>query len=1036
MKTIEELLSHLRSLNIKLWLEGESLRYSAPKGALFPALRTEIKERKTEIVNFLHKVTQISGTTLPPVQPLSRDEVLPLSFSQQRLWFLHQLEKESAAYHIPTALRLTGVLNIEALEQSLTEIIRRHEVLHTTFSMRDGNAVQVIAPVQPMTLQKIDLSLSTEPSAKVQQIFTTEFHRSFDLSKGPLLRGTLLQLGEKEHVLLLIMHHIISDGWSQGIFYKELSALYDAFGNGLPSPLSKLPIQYIDFAAWQRSFLQGKMLDEQLSYWKQQIDGFTTLDLPTDKVRPPQQTFRGSRHFLSFPKSLSQAIKALSQQEGVSLFISLLTAFNILLFRYTGQKDLVIGTATANRTVQEIEDLIGCFFNTLVLRTKIGSNPNFHELLAQVKQTTLDAYEHQHLPFEKLVEELQLPRDMSRSPIFQVMFILQNAPTRHALQLTGLTLTSLMLDPGRAQLDLNCHMWEEGEELRGFFEYNTDLFEASTIERMQGHFQTLLEGIVANPSKPISILPLLTKTEQRQLLVEWNHTQAEYPQDQCIHQLFEAQVEKTPDAVALVFEDQQLTYRQLNHKANQLAHYLLSLGVKPEVLVGIDIERSLEMVIGLLGILKAGGAYLPLDPTYPAARLAFMLEDAQVPVLLTQSSLKKGLPKTMAQVLCLDVEAEILSQLSTENLASQVAPENLAYVIYTSGSTGKPKGVKIQHRSLTNFLLSLHQNPGLSEQDTLLAITTISFDIAALELYLPLIVGAKIVLVSREVAADGLQLLEKLNKAGITVMQATPATWRLLLATGWKSSHHLKIFIGGEALPQELANQLLNKSQLVWNLYGPTETTIWSSVFQVGVQEAIQTKGGLESIGRPIANTQIYLLDQYLQPVPIGVSGELHIGGDGLAIGYLNRPELTAEKFIPNPFSNEPNARLYKTGDRARYLPDGNIEYINRIDNQVKLRGFRIELGEIEAVLVQHPEVHEAVVLIREDQPGDKRLVAYLVPTKAQEVMPSTLRQFLKEKLPEYMVPSAFVELEAIPLTPNGKVDRRALPVPDMLGGI
>jgi aspartate racemase len=526
-------------------------------------------------------------------------------------------------------------------------------------------------------------------------------------------------------------------------------------------------------------------------------------------------------------------------------------------------------------------------------------------------------------------------------------------------------------------------------------------------------------------------LPLLTKTEQRQLLVEWNHTQTEYPQDQCIHQLFEAQVEKTPDAVALVFEAQQLTYRQLNHKANQLAHYLLSLGVKPEVLVGICIERSLEMVIGLLGILKAGGAYLPLDPTYPAARLAFMLEDAQVPVLLTQSSLKKGLPKTTAQVLCLDVEAETLSELSMENIASQVAPENLAYVIYTSGSTGKPKGVQIQHQSLTNFLLSLRQTPGLSEQDTLLAITTISFDIAALELYLPLIVGAKIVLVSREVAADGLQLLAKLNQAGITVMQATPATWRLLLAAGWKSSNHLKIFIGGEALPKELANQFFNKSQVVWNLYGPTETTIWSSVFQVGVQEAIQTKGGLESIGHPIANTQIYLLDQYLQPVPIGVSGELHIGGAGLARGYLNRPELTAEKFIQNPFGDDSDDRLYKTGDLARYLPDGNIEYLNRIDNHVKIRGFRIELGEIEAVLVQHPEVHEAVVIIREVQPGDKRLIAYLVPIKAQEVMPSTLRQFLKEKLPDYMVPSAFVELEAMPLTPNGKIDRRALPAPD-----
>jgi len=1030
MKNIEGLLSHLRHLNIKIWAEGDHLRYSAPKDVLTPALRAEIVERKTEILAFLAKANRLSKVTISAIQPIARNKLLPLSFAQQRLWFLHQLESDSAAYHVPTTLRLTGLLNIEVLEQSFTEIIRRHEVLHTTYSMKDGNAVLAIVPVQPMTLRKVNLSslLKTEQPAKVQQIFTNEFHHPFDLSEGPLLRGTLLQLGEKEHVLLLTMHHIISDGWSRGILYKELSALYAAFGTGQPSPLSELPIQYVDFAAWQRTFLQGKLLAKQLSYWKQQIDGFTVLDLPTDKIRPPQQTFRGSRHFFSLSKSLSQAIKTLSQQEGVSLYMSLLTVFNILLYRYTGQKDLVIGTAIANRTVPEIEDLIGCFFNTLVLRTKIESNPNFRKLLAQVKRITLDAFEHQQLPFEKLVEELQLPRDTSRSPIIQVMFILQNAPTRHALQLTGLTITPLMFDPGMALLDLSCHMWEESEKLQGFFEYNTDLFEASTIERMLGHFQTLLEGVVADPKQPISILSLLTDAEQQQLQT-WNQTETDYPKNQTIVDLFQAQVKKTPNNTAVVFENQQLTYRQLNNKANQLAHYLLSLGVKPEVLVGIYMERSFEMVIGLLGILKAGGAYLPLDPIYPTVRLAFMLEDAQVPVLLTQSSLKNGLPKTTALVLCLDVEAKTLSELSTENLASQVTTDNLAYVIYTSGSTGKPKGVQIQHQSLTNFLCSMAKEPGLTQPDILLAVTTISFDIAGLELYLPLLKGAQILLVSREVAADGLQLLEKLNQGGITVMQATPATWRLLLAAGWQSSPDLRIFTGGEALSQELAHQLLKKSQAVWNVYGPTETTIWSSILQVGTQKTAQTKGGSKSIGHPIANTQIYLLDQYLQLVPIGVSGELHIGGDGLARGYLNRPELTAEKFIREPFSKNSNARLYKTGDLARYLPDGNIEYLGRLDHQVKLRGFRIELGEIEAVLLQHPEVHEAVVIIREDQPGDKRLVAYLVP-KAQEVMPSTLRQFLKEKLPDYMVPSTFVKLEAMPLTPNGKVDRRALPTP------
>jgi aspartate racemase len=1030
MKTIEELLSHLRSLNIKLWLEGESLRYSAPKGVLTPELRFKIKERKIEIVNFLQKVTQISGRTLPPVQSLSRDEVLPLSFTQQRLWFLHQLEKESAAYHLYTAFRLTGRLKVGILEKSLTEIIRRHEVLHTTFSMKDGNAIQIIAPVQPMTLQKVNLSSLAEQSAKVQQIFTNEFHHPFDLSKGPLLRGTLLQLGEKEHVLLLTMHHIISDGWSRGIFYRELSALYDAFGNGQPSPLSKLPIQYIDFAAWQRTFLQGKMLDEQLSYWKQQIDGFTTLDLPTDKVRPPQQTFRGSRHFLSFPKSLSQAIKALSQQEGVSLFISLLTAFTILLYRYTGQDDLVIGTATANRTVPEIEDLIGCFINTLALRTKIENNPNFRELLARVKQTTLDAYEHQHLPFEKLVEELQLSRDMSRSPIFQVMLVLQNAPTRRALQLTGLTLTPLMLDPGIAQFDLNCHIWEEGEELRGFFEYNTDLFEASTIERMQGHFQILLEGIVANPSQQISILPLLTKTEQRQLLVEWNHTQTEYPQDQCIHQLFEAQVEKTPDAVALVFEDQQLTYKQLNNKANQLAHYLKTLGVEPEVLVGLCVERSVEMIVGLLGILKVGGAYVPLDPDFPQKRLQFMLEDSSVPVLLSQSHLLSVLPVSTAFVIYLDSEWEHIAAGSEDNLVIQSGAENLAYVIYTSGSTGQPKGVLIEHKSMVNYLIQIIKHFDIGCHFAM--VSTIAADLGNTVLFGAFCTGGCLHVLSQENVTQSKNMADYLSRYSIDYLKIVPSHL-IALQTSSNSEDimpHKLLILGGEASHLDWVKTLVTYSSqcAILNHYGPTEATIGVLTYPVE-KDSLPYNCAVLPIGRPIANIQTYILDHHRKLVPIGLPGELHIGGAGLARGYLNRSDLTAEKFIKNPFSNDPDDRLYKTGDLVRYLQDGNIEFIGRIDNQVKLRGFRIELGEIEAVLVQHPEVREAVVIIREDHPGDKRLVAYLVPN-AQEVMPSILRHFLKEKLPDYMVPSAFVQMEAMPLTPNGKIDRRALPAP------
>ncbi|MCK5522105.1 MAG: amino acid adenylation domain-containing protein [Thiomargarita sp.] len=1054
MKKIENFLFELYDLDIKLWLQEDALRYSAPEDGITSDLLAQLREHKMEIIAFLKdnpffednvlkkRHSQASSTTLlEPIRKLSREnKKFPLSFAQQRLWFLYQLEEKNAVYNLPVAHRIEGPLHYHALEQSLQEIVRRHETLRTTFPTVNGEPIQVvqlISELYPQVLLPI-VDLRNLPPEKqkteVQRLSNEEAQHLFDLVQGPLFRAKLLKLGADTYVFLFNLHHIISDGWSIQIFIRELWNIYEAFLQGKPSPLSPLPIQYVDFSSWQRQWLGGKVLEQQLTYWKQQLaDAPTLLELPIDRIRPPLQRFMGKKLSLSISHQLTAQLKKLSQQTGTTLFMILYSAFAILLFRYSRQNDIIIGSPISNRTQKQVESLIGFFVNNLVLRLNLSGNPSFKQIMQQARKVALEAYAHQDIPFERLVDELQPERNLSYSPLFQVAFVLLNVP-KSTHDLSDLTINRFKVETGTSMFDLTLTMLEKNSKLEGTFEYSTDLFDTPTINRMAGHFKTLLEGIIANPEQLISNLPLLTDAEQRQLLVEWNNTQTEYPQDQCIHQLFEAQVEKTPDAIALVFEDQQLTYRQLNNKANQLAHYLKTLGVEPEVLVGLCVERSIEMLVGLLGILKAGGAYVPLDPAYPIERLAFMLADSQVRMLLTQQDLVASLP-SQAQVVCLDKDWERISQESEANIINTTSPDNLAYVIYTSGSTGKPKGVQIQHRSLTNFLLSLRKTPGLSEQDTLLAITTISFDIAALELYLPLIVGAKIVLVTREVAADGLQLLEKLNQAGITVMQATPATWRLLLSAGWKNSLHLKIFIGGEALPQELAHQLLNKGQTIWNLYGPTETTIWSSVFQVGVQEAVQTKGGLESIGRPIANTQIYLLDQYLQPVPIGVSGELHIGGAGLARGYLNRPELTAEKFIQNPFSDS-DARLYKTGDLARYLPDGNIEYLNRIDNQVKLRGFRIELGEIEAVLLQHPEVHEAVVIIREDQPGDKRLVAYLVLTKAQEVMPKTLRQFLKEKLPDYMVPSAFVELEAIPLTPNGKVDRRALPVPDMLGGI
>ncbi len=961
--------------------------------------------------------------------------VFPASFAQQRLWFLEQLEGGSATYNIPVALSLTGSLHVTALEQAVAEIVQRHEALRTTFLMVDGTPVQMIAPTLTITVPLTDLQSlpKSKQSDEVQRLATEEAQRPFDLVKGPLLRLTLLRLGQESHVLLITMHHIISDGWSIGILIQELSVLYQAFSQGNPSPLSELPIQYADFAHWQRQWLSGEVLQALLNYWQQQLASAPPLlELPTDRPRPPVQTFTGSTERFHLDQNLTQKLQVLSQKFGVSIFMTLLAAFVTLLGRYSGQEDIVVGSPIANRNRRETELLIGFFVNTLVLRTSLQGNPTFQQLLNRIKQVSLDAYAHQDLPFEQLVEALQPQRNLSHNPLFQAMFVLQNAPMG-ILELPGLKLTPLELENVTSKFDLTLSMEETEQGLVGSWEYNSDLFDATTIQRMSRHFPTMLEGIVANPEQRLSQLPLLSADERHQLLLEWNDTQADYPQDKCIHELFESQVERTPDAVAVVFEDQQLTYGELNARANQLAHYLLSLGVKPDLLVGICVERSVEMVVGLLGILKAGGAYVPVDPAYPQERLSYILNDSQIPVLLTQQTLVDRLSEHQVHVVCLDTDWGIIAQKSGENPASGVQVSNLAYVIYTSGSTGQPKGVEVTHKSATNFLNLMQQRPGLLQSDIFLAVTTISFDIAVLEIYLPLMVGAKVVLVSREVATDGKRLNQLLVSSGASVMQATPATWHLLLASGWESGKNFKVLCGGEALTTELANELLNRSTSLWNLYGPTETTVWSSIYQV---EASQSRCGakdtLVPIGTPIANTQIYILDRHLQPVPMGVAGELHIGGTGLARGYLNLPGLTSEKFIPNPFTNEPEARLYKTGDLVRYLPNGVIQYLGRIDHQVKIRGFRIELGEIEALLSQHPDVLQTVVIAREDVPGDKRLVAYLVPDQEQTPTVSDLHQFLKEKLPEYMIPSAFVLLESFPLTPNGKVDRRALLAPDI----
>nr|AXN93624.1 PuwG [Symplocastrum muelleri NIVA-CYA 644] len=974
-----------------------------------------------------------SGLIAPAIAPVPRDNLeIPLSYAQTRLWFLEQLEGQTATYNMPAAVQITGNLNVDALRQTLVEIVRRHEILHSSFQLINGTPVQVIDPTADLILLVLDLqALSTEEQlSQVQQRAILEAKTPFNLQQAPCVRSQLLQLSEQSHVLLLNLHHIVSDGWSIGIFIQELSSLYTALNAGKPSPLSPLPIQYADFAMWQRQWLSGEAYLAQLSYWQQQLaDAPPLLELPTDRVRPPIQTFQGSHLDRTIDPELSEKLKTLSQKSGVTLFMTLLAAFATLLYRYSGQDDISIGTPIANRNRQEIEPLIGLFVNTLVLRTRLEENSNFSELLKQVQQLTLEAYEHQDVPFEQVVEALQPERNLSYSPLFQVMFILQNTPMGE-LELPGLTLTPLEIETGIAKFDLTLSMQETPQGIMGTWEYNSDLFEADTIDRMAVHFQNLLSAIVADPSQEIARLQFLSETERQQLLVEWNHTKTDYPADKCIHELFEEQVQRTPNAVAVVYENSQLTYSELNARANQLAHYLQTLGVKPEVLVGICVERSLEMVVGLLAILKAGGAYVPLDPAYPSDRLSYMLNDAQVSTLLTQQKLVDSFPDREVQILCLDTAGEVIGKQSAENLANRAAPNNLAYAIYTSGSTGKPKGVAIAHQSVVNFLNAMSLGLGLTDSDTLLAVSTICFDIAGLEIYLPLIVGAKVVVVSREIASDSTRLLAQLIDSGATIMQATPPTWQMLLASGWSDSHPVKVFCGGEALSRILAQQLLETGSEVWNLYGPTETTIYSSVCKVGGTKQIvdRNQDAPTSIGRPIANTQIYILDPHLQPVAIGVRGELHIGGIGVARGYLNRPELTQEKFIPNPFGS---GNLYKTGDLARYLPDGNIEFLGRIDHQVKIRGFRIELGEIETVLAAHPQVKQVAIIAREDRLSNKRLVTYIVP-KIEPPPTSELRGFLKQKLPDYMVPSAFVFLNALPLTSSGKINRRALPEPDL----
>jgi len=951
----------------------------------------------------------------------------PLSFAQERLWFLAQMEPDNPFYNMAGAVQVQGNLNVPVLEQALNEVVRRHEALRTAFRIIEDEARQVIDDSAAITVDAIDLTAlnAVQQEDMLKILEAQEAHRVFDLEQTPLVRAVLVKLDDERYVLLMTLHHIVSDEWSLRLLIKEVGTYYQAFKNGNPSLEPELPIQYADFAVWQR----GERYDKQIAYWKQYLEAApTALELPTDRPRASVMSYRGANHEFELSPETSAALIRLSRQADTTLFVLMMAAFNVLLSRCSGQDDVCVGYPIANRNRRDIENLIGFFVNTQVLRTDLSGNPTFTELLDRVRKNTLDAQNNQDLPFERLIEALKLERELNRTPLFQTMLVYQNAPM-DALSISELHFKLADANMNAAKFDLTLNVSKSEDALRCGFNYSTDLFDAATMVRMAEHLQQLLGGIVNCPDVPVSELPLLTLAERWQMLLDWNATEVDYPKDRYIHQLFEAQAEKTPDAVAVVFEGQTQSYSELNARANQLAHYLQGKGVGPDVLVGICVERSVEMVVGLLGILKAGGAYLPLDPSYPQDRLEFMLRDVAPPVVLTQAGLLERLGFGSAKVLCLDSDWPKLANEIATNPGVKLRPENLAYCIYTSGSTGQPKGAGVPHQGILNRLQWMQQQYRLDAGDCVLQKTPYSFDVSVWEFFWPLMTGAQLVVAKPDEHKDSLALIDTVIREQVTTIHFVPSMLQAFIDTpGVENCTSLKrVICSGEALPADLVARFQQKLPAeLHNLYGPTEASVDVSYWPC-------IPGSAETaipIGRPIANITLYILDRQLNPVPVGTPGELHIGGIGLARGYLNRPELTAEKFIPNPYDQQ-GSRLYKTGDWVRYRPDGNIDYLGRIDHQVKIRGFRIELGEIEARLLEHPAIKETAVIAREDQAGDKRLVAYLVTQDGLELSVADLRTRLAASLTDYMIPGFFVVLPGLPLSANGKLDRRALPEPD-----
>ncbi|HEX8317859.1 amino acid adenylation domain-containing protein, partial [Longimicrobium sp.] len=955
------------------------------------------------------------------IVPRDHRDGAPLSFAQERLWFLDRLEPGGTSYNMSWPLRLRGTPDPAALERALGEIVRRHESLRTVFREVNGSPVQVVLPFAGFALAADDLSAlaEAEREAEMRRRVSAEAARPFDLAAGPLFRASLLRLGEDDHVLLLAMHHIVSDEWSLGVLSREFSALYQAYREGRESPLPELAVQYADYAAWQREQLEGEALNKQLGYWRERLaDAPALLELPTDHPRPAVQTFRGAIERVHLPAEVLERLRALARHEGATLYMVALAAFQALLSRYGGSDDVVVGSPIAGRERTELEGLIGFFVNTLVLRTDVSGDPTFRALLGRVREVTLGAFENQEVPFEKLVAELQPERSLSHAPLFQVAFMLQD--TQDAA--TGLAeLSTERVDAGfaTAKVDLALTAAATRGGLRCGLSYATDLFERGTIVRLLGHLQRVLEQVAANADVRLSRLELLGEAERALVLEEWNRTEAEVPAGLCIHQLFQAQAARTPGAVAVVAEGVRLTYAELDTRANRLAHYLRGLGVGPEVRVGLYVERGPELVVSLLGVLKAGGAYVPLDPRYPADRLAFMIQDSAVPVLLTDSSLEQGLPAHAARVVVLDVEGSAIAREPAHAPESGVAAQDLAYVIYTSGSTGMPKGVLVPHRGLPNVAETQRRLFGLRADERVLQIASFGFDAAFWDVLAALANGGTLCLATGDAALPGPELLRFMREHRVTFATLQPTTLAVLAPDELPELRTL-VATGDVCTAEVVARWAPGRR--FFNGYGPTETTIGATLGECFAG------GGTPSIGRPFTNLRVYVLGPHGDPAPVGVAGELHVGGVGVVRGYLDRPALTAAQFVPDPFSGEAGARLYRTGDRGRWTVSGELEFLGRVDAQVKIRGYRVEPGEVARVLAAHAGVKDAAVVVR-DEPGGKRLAAYWVG--AGEVRVEDLRAHLLERLPEYMVPAAYVRLDALPLTPNGKLDRRALPEPE-----